>query len=50
MVSLHPLVAQVRFFYSDASFLIAMLMLPAEAPQCISLCSPVEDSIMAACG
>ena len=32
MVGLRPLVARVRFFLSETSFLIDRLMLPAEAP------------------
>ena len=36
MVGLRQLVEQVRFFLSDASFLIERLMLPAEAPRSYS--------------
>ena len=32
MVGLRPLVARVKFFLSDALFLIERLMLPTEAP------------------
>ena len=50
MVSFRLLATQVRFFfYSDIVSLLKKFMLPAEAPQCIILCNPVKDSIMAAC-
>ena len=40
MVGLRPLVARVRFFLSDASFLIEWLMLSAEAPRANSIAVP----------